>query len=67
MKEQNMALGFALMEHLGPAALLGDKMSPIDAFELGWKAKGDHIRGLVTTDHESKEQFIRRVIAALEG
>ena len=32
------ALGFALMEHLGPAALTGGTMSVHDAFVLGWNA-----------------------------
>ena len=32
------ALGFALMEHLGPAALTGGTMSIHDAFVLGWNA-----------------------------
>jgi len=34
------AFGFALMEHLGPDALTGGKMTPIRAFELGWEARG---------------------------
>ena len=33
-----MALGFAIMEHLGPAALTGGRISPIDSFTLGWNA-----------------------------
>lgn len=32
------ALGFALLEHLGPAALTGGTMSVHDAFVLGWNA-----------------------------
>jgi len=32
------ALGFAIMEHLGPAALTGGKMSVNDAFVKGWEA-----------------------------
>ena len=32
------ALWFALMEHLGPAALTGGTMSVYDAFVLGWNA-----------------------------
>lgn len=32
------ALGFAIMKHLGPHALTGGAMSPIDAFTLGWDA-----------------------------
>jgi len=65
-KEQSMAFGLAVIEHMGPAALAGDRMSLLDAFELGWKAKGAHVRTLVTTDHETKAQFIERVFAALE-
>ena len=66
MTQQSMALGFAIMEHMGPAALAGDRMSLIEAFELGWNARAKHIRGLVTTDQETKEQFVARVMAALE-
>ena len=32
------ALNDAIMEHLGPAALTGGKMSILEAFELGWQA-----------------------------
>lgn len=63
MNNQNMAFGLAIIEHLGPAALAGDGMSPIDAFELGWKAKGQH-------DHNrsrNKRPFIARVLVALEA
>ena len=67
MNNQSMAFGLAVIDHLGPAALAGDGMSPIDAFELGWKAKGQHIREMITTDHETKDQFIARVLAALEA
>lgn len=31
-------LAFAIIGHLGPAALAGDKMSVYDAFKLGWQA-----------------------------
>ena len=31
-------LAEAVMEHLGPAALTGGKMSILEAFEAGWKA-----------------------------
>lgn len=33
------ALSMAVMEHLGPAALTGGKMSVLEAFELGWQAR----------------------------
>ncbi len=33
------ALSFAIIEHLGPHALIGGKMSVIDAFEKGWEAR----------------------------
>jgi hypothetical protein len=66
MTQQSMALGFALMEHMGPSALAGDRMSLIEAFELGWDARAQHVRKLVTTDHETKEQFVARVMAALD-
>lgn len=40
-KQVSDALGFALMEHLGPAALTGGTMSIHDAFVLGWNAALD--------------------------
>ena len=33
------AMADAVMEHLGPLALTHGHISPIDAFELGWKAR----------------------------
>jgi hypothetical protein len=35
---QDERLSFAVMEHLGPGALAGGKMSVLDAFTLGWQA-----------------------------
>ena len=41
--DRDSELGFAIMKHLGPAALTGGKMSPLEAFQLGWKARKDMI------------------------
>lgn len=39
--DESELLSNAVMEHLGPAALTGGKMSILQAFELGWKARSE--------------------------
>jgi hypothetical protein len=39
IQSEREALNLAVIEHLGPAALSGGKMSVLDAFEIGWQAR----------------------------
>ena len=48
-------LAEAVMEHLGPAALTGGKMSILEAFEAGWKA------GHASRDAEIERERMRLI------
>lgn len=48
------AMADGVMEHLGPLALMHGYISPIDAFELGWKARAELTRTQVVEVGDTK-------------
>ncbi len=51
------ALGFAVMEHLGPASLTGGTMSILQAFALGWRARDAHTAAALAASNELAERL----------